>query len=56
MDTIRPKLHRITTYEYYCSRCSALLEIDDLPFLEPHHDCPGCGNNAFLKTVEKKDV
>lgn len=55
MDTLQPKLYRISMYEYYCSECSTLCEVDDLPFFRPHHECHNCGNNAFLKTVRDKD-
>jgi len=55
MDTLQPKLYRISTYEYYCPTCSTHFELDHLPFFKPHHEGPNYLNEAYLKIVRGRD-
>ncbi len=55
MDTLRPKLYRISTYEYYCPSCSTHYEIDDLTLFKPHHRCSNYKNHAHLKAVRDRN-
>lgn len=43
MDTLQPKLYRISIRKYYCSNCSTLFEVDDLPSFRSRYECPSAG-------------
>ena len=40
-------------YEYYCSNCNRILEIEQKITDDPLTQCPECGSTAFKRLISK---